>query len=81
MATITSKATINDIIRAGGSYPDDPLVAYIVEYDNAYGQTVWGVTWTTETIERQLRYLIETEYVRNPRVIFCHENFQDWKEI
>jgi hypothetical protein len=70
MSTIDSKGIIDEIIRKNGYYLGDPQVAMIVEYTNAYGGTTYGVTWSNEAKARQLRYLIETEYVRNPRIIW-----------
>ena len=71
MATIDDRAIIDRIIAGHGYYDDtDARVALIVEYTNAYGGVTWGVTWTTEHPTMQRRYLIETEYVRTPRLIW-----------
>lgn len=70
MATIDDKKLIDTIISNNGHYEDDPRVARIVEYTNAYGNTTWGVTWSNEAPIRQLRYTEETHYVRNPKVIW-----------
>lgn len=45
MATIDSKQIIDEIIKRNGYYEDDPRVALIVEYINAYGNKTWGVTF------------------------------------
>jgi len=74
MSTIDDKKIIDDIIKANGYYMDDPQVYMIVEYTNAYGRVTWGVTWSNEHPKSRTRYLDETEYVRNPRVIWHSEN-------
>jgi hypothetical protein len=70
MATINDESLVKELIANDGYYPSDPRVAMIVEYENALGQTCWGITWETESERRQGRYLIETEYVRNPRMLW-----------
>jgi hypothetical protein len=70
MATIDSKNLIDKIIANNGYYEDDPRVYKIVEYTNAYGNTTWGVTWSNELSSSRDRYLIETEFVKNPKVIW-----------
>ena len=70
MATIDSKKMIDELITKNGYYEDDPQVHMIVEYTNAFGNITWGVTWSNEGPEARIRYLYETEYVRNPRVIW-----------
>ena len=70
MATIDNKKMIDDLIANNGHFEDDPRVAQIVEYTNAYGNITWGVTWINEPPASQRRYEIATEWVRNPRVIW-----------
>ena len=70
MSTIDSRDLIDKIVAADGYYEDDPRVALIVEYTNANGNQTWGVTWSNESAARQRRYLEETEYVRNPKVLW-----------
>lgn len=71
MATISHKRIIDDLIaRDGRSDDGDPDVACIVEYTNYYGGTCWGVTWVSESTDRQQRYLESSEYVINPRIIW-----------
>lgn len=70
MATVDSKELIDKIIANDGYFEDDPRVFMIVEYINAYGNKTWGVTWSNEPESRRFRYRIETEYVREPRVIW-----------
>ena len=74
MATIDSKSIIDALIRNDGYCSDDPRVAQIVEYTNAYGNTTWGVTWVGEVESSRRKYETETEYVRNPRVIWRAES-------
>lgn len=74
MATIDSKHVIDEIIANNGHYEGDPQVHRIVEYRNAFGNTTWGVTWSNEHPHARDRYLIETEYVRNPKSIWCRDD-------
>lgn len=66
MATIDSKQIIDEIIKNNGYYEDDPQVYMIVEYTNAYGNKTWGVTWSNQ--QDKEKYLVESQYVRNPKV-------------
>jgi hypothetical protein len=70
MATIDSKSLIDTLIANKGYYEDDPRVYQIVEYTNAYGNKTWGVTWCTEDVERRQRYLVESQFVQNPKIIW-----------
>jgi hypothetical protein len=70
MSTIDDKATIDKIIAANGYFMDDPRVARIVEYKNAWGGICYGVTWTTEQFHQQRRYDEETAFIREPKVIW-----------
>ena len=70
MATIDSWPIIDMIIRNDGYYEDDARVALVVEYTNAYGKTTWAVTWVNEPLERQIRYLVASRYVQNPRILW-----------
>jgi hypothetical protein len=74
MATIDNKQLIDDLIAADGYYEDDPRVYMIVEYTNANGNQTWGITYTNERRESRTRYLDETHYVRNPKVIWHSES-------
>lgn len=68
MATIDNKKIIDEIISNRGYYEDDPRVYMIVEYMNAFGNITWGVTWTSEPNKE--KYLEESEYIRNPKIIW-----------
>jgi len=74
MATIDSKNIIDNLIANNGYYEDDPQVYMIVEYTNSYGNITYGVTWNNESRERRTRYLNETQFVINPKVIWHSEN-------
>lgn len=74
MATIDSKEMIDNLIKNNGKFEDDPLVYRIVEYTNAFGNITWGVTWVNESSKARDRYLIETEYVRSPKSIWCRDD-------
>jgi hypothetical protein len=68
MATIDSKHIIDELIANNGECEGDSPVRMIVEYTNAYGNKTWGVTWMDERYWD--RYLLETEFVKAPKVIF-----------
>jgi len=72
MATIDDKTIIDTIIANDGYYPEDPRVFMIVEYTNFYGNTAWGVTWPED--RNKYKYLVESEYVQNPKVIWKAPN-------
>lgn len=74
MATIDDKNLIDKIIANNGYFEDDPRAYMIVEYTNSYGNITYGVTWINESRERRTRYLNETQYVKNPKVIWHSEN-------
>ena len=71
MSTIDNEQLIKKLIENDGYYEGDPQVYLIVEYTNAYGNKTWGVTWSNELPERRLRYLIPTEFVQNPKIIWA----------
>ena len=70
MSTIGDKPFINELIAGDGYYEGDPRVAQIVEYENAWGNITWGVTWCNESAKSQKRYEIPTEYIHDPKVIW-----------
>lgn len=70
MSTINNKDLVDKIIKADGYFGDDPRVAMIVEYTTKWNGAAWGITWTNEISERQVRYLIESEFIKNPKVIW-----------
>jgi hypothetical protein len=69
MPTIDNKQLIDKLIAKDGYFEDDPQVYMIVEYTNAWGNVTWGISYVNERDKD--RYLIETEYVRNPKVLWC----------
>src|SRR5262245_29211634 len=73
VSTINSRAIIDELIANDGYSEDDPRVAMIVEYTNRAGHQCWGVTWTIETPDRQRRYLVESGFVQQPRVLWAAE--------
>jgi len=48
--------------------PDNPRAVRIVEYENAWGAKAYGVTFTHD--RDPYRYERESEYVRNPKLIW-----------
>jgi hypothetical protein len=70
MATIDNKEMILKIIANDGYYEGDPRVYMIVEYTNAWGNITYGVTWTNERKEIRDRYLIASQYIKNPIVLW-----------
>jgi len=79
MATIDNKEIIDKLIANDGYHIEpnlepgesqDPRVFQIVEYTNYEGRTTWGVTWINEAPSARVRYMLESPYVCNPRVIW-----------
>lgn len=68
MATISTKSIIDKLIENDGHYEGDPRAYMIVEYTNSYGNQTWGVTWPND--RNPDKYLVETEFVRNPQIIW-----------
>lgn len=74
MATIDSREAINRLIAGNGrTDPDDQPVVKIVQYLNYERATCWGIVFENESPAMQIRYEIETDYVRNPVVIWRRE--------
>lgn len=77
MATIRDRALIDQIIIKSGYYPgheQSPLgrIVRIVEYITPEGETIWGVVYEAEIKMGLLhRYDTETQYIRDPRVIYA----------
>jgi hypothetical protein len=76
MATFISKDVVDELIAANGDDPEAPWepvrAVKIVEYDSRGGK-VWGVIYrmkTGQVIEDEGRYEEETDFVRNPKVIW-----------
>lgn len=83
MATIDNKDFINNIIANNGWHsstfqneedklaPDNARVAKIVEYTNSFGVVTWAITFVGDL---QIdRYLLESYYVRSPKLIWSAE--------
>lgn len=70
MSTMNNKELIDKIIANNGYFEDDIRVAMIVEYTNGWGGLCWGVTWTNESVDRQVRYMIESQFVKKPVLIW-----------
>lgn len=46
MATITTRATIQEMLDNDGAYPGDPQAEVIYEYRNVFtGKIAWAVFW------------------------------------
>lgn len=73
MSTIDNKDLIDKLIASDGYFENDPRVYLIVEYENFYGNTTWGVTWSDEMFSSRLRYLNETDYIKHPKVIWSSD--------
>jgi hypothetical protein len=78
MATISNRADVDILINNCGVYPGDedsftgPVVR-IVEYTNLIGETLFGVVYEIEAAKNMLdRYDHQSDYVRNPKVIWKH---------
>lgn len=70
MSTINNKAVIDKLIADDGYCGEDPRVAQIVEYTNAWGGLCYGVTWSNQPEDQQRVYEEATEYIIRPRVIW-----------
>jgi hypothetical protein len=79
LATFDHKEIVDEIIALNGKPdPEDgpgaPVAVKVVEYTNAWGKQCWGVVYrsglTGGTLENEERYEVETDYVRNPVVIW-----------
>lgn len=62
MATV-DKELADRLVALNGQFMDDPRVARIVEYDNAWGGVGYGMEY-----EWEVGRYSESEFVRNPRV-------------
>ena len=76
MGSFSSKELVDDIIKGGGRMttdqedaPDNPRAIRIVEYQSPEGATNWGVVFENE-LNDPYRYEFETEYIRNPKLIW-----------
>jgi hypothetical protein len=76
VATIDNEDIIRALIKGNGVYPGDegipqgPVVR-IVQYTNAHGVRTYGVVYEREAQMGMLyRYDRESEFVRDPAVIF-----------
>lgn len=72
MATV-GKAIVDRLIANGGRYdpeeaPDNPFAERIVEYIDQGGGVAYGVTF--EGDHNPYRYEQETEFVKNPKLIW-----------
>ena len=61
MSTV-SKDLADKLVAGDGYYADDPRVASIIEYDNAFGGVGYGLNY-----EGQGNRYTPSEFVRNPR--------------
>ena len=77
MATFDDRKSIDQFIKNDGwldscmddqGAPDNPPVIRIVEYQNAWGKTAFGVVFKGE--RDPYRYEQPSEYVNSPRVIW-----------
>lgn len=64
MATISEKLA-REIIEKGGYYADDPRVARVVEYDNAFGGHSYAIEYEWE----RGKYTA-SHFIRNPTVLW-----------
>lgn len=74
MATITSKAVIDEIIANDGHYEGDPLVVKVVEYNNMFnGGLAWGIIYAHEDLNRYH----ESGACIRPRTIWEHSSLAE----
>jgi hypothetical protein len=78
MATFDHKEIVDQIIALNGQPdpedgPHGPRAVKVVQYDNAFGGTCWGVVYRNydgSKLEAEDRYEQPTYFVRNPKVIW-----------
>lgn len=68
MATISTWAIVEELIKMGGKYYDDPQVIKVVEYENAWGDKCWGLVYIGDPDPD--RYERPSAFIRNPKVIW-----------
>ena len=72
------KPTVDRLIAGNGwlpehpdhDAPDNPRAAMIVEYTDQGGGQAFGVTFESEPAHRRERYLVESPYIRNPKIVW-----------
>jgi hypothetical protein len=86
MGTITTRSIIEELIAGGGwqgpddhDAPDNPPAVRIVEYQTPEGATCWGVAFRGDF--DYYRYETETEYVRNPRLVWARLPDEKWDAL
>ncbi len=70
MSTIDDVNQVHEIIENDGWNEDDPRVFQIVKYINNWNNITYGLTWAYESEERKHRYEIETDFVKQPKIIW-----------
>lgn len=86
MGTMTTRSIIDELIAGHGwqgpddhDAPDNPPAVRIVEYTTPEGATCWGVAFRGD---RDLyRYETETQFVRNPRLIWARLPGREWDDL
>lgn len=77
MATFNERKDIDQFIKNDGwldscmedrNAPDNPPAIRIVEYQNAWGKTAYGVTFKGDADE--FKYDHPSEYINSPKVIW-----------
>lgn len=67
MPTIESKEIVDQLIANNGHYLDDKPVQSIVEYQNAWGGTCYGLNYNS------LNNYGPSDFVINPKTIFTRK--------
>jgi len=70
MATVDSKDFVDKLIAGKGRLPESPRATVIVEYTNLEGRRVYGIVFENEPRPTWNRYLEETQYVREPILVW-----------
>jgi len=67
MATINSRAIVDELIKGNGIYPGDHIrVVKIVEYTNDWGGQCYGLIYADEPWDNYH----ESQFVHNPKTIW-----------
>lgn len=70
MSTVNDRDFVDKLIARDGWFDEDPRVYQIVEYNTKWGGVAWGITWIKEEEKSKHRYEVETDFVRNPKIIW-----------
>lgn len=68
MATV-DKPFADKLVAMNGKYADDPQIARIVEYTNAWGKLAYGLEY-----KHEIGRYAPSQYVNNPKTYWEHNS-------